>query len=151
MGVDLDGVVPDLSGEVRLRVPFHDCDPANVVWHGNYFRYFELARCVLLERIDYDYDAMRRSGFAWPIVDARARFIRPIRFNQDVVVRAVLREWELRLVMDYTIFDDRGLEYTRASTTQVPLYLDSLELHIGTPEVLTGCMQRYVESLETGR
>lgn len=149
--MDLSGVVPDVRGEVRLRIPFHDCDPANVVWHGNYFRYFELARCDLLERIGYDYDEMRRSGFVWPIVDTRARFVRAIRFNQDVVVRAVLREWELRLVMDYTIVDDAGLEYTRASTTQVPLYLDSHELHIGTPDVLTERMQRYVASMEAGR
>jgi acyl-CoA thioester hydrolase len=144
--MDISGIIPDVRGEVRVRVPFHDVDPANVVWHGHYYKYFELARCVLLEEIAYDYDEMARSGFVWPIVDTRARFVRPVRFNQDIIVRAVLREWELRLVIDYDIVDDAGVEYTRASTTQVPLHTDSLELHIGTPDVLTERMRRYIES-----
>jgi acyl-CoA thioester hydrolase len=134
--MDISGIVPDVRGEARVRVPFHDCDPANVVWHGHYYKYFELARCVLLERIGYDYDDMARSGFVWPIVDTRARFVKPVRFNQDIIARAVLREWELRLVIDYDIVDDAGTEYTRATTTQVPLHTDSLELYLGTPQVL---------------
>jgi acyl-CoA thioester hydrolase len=142
--MDISGIIPDVRGEVRVRVPFHDVDPADVVWHGHYFKYFELARCVLLEKIDYDYDAMRRSGYVWPIVDTKARFVKPVRFNQDIVVQAVLREWELRLVIDYTVTDDDGVEYTRASTTQVPLSADGLELHLGTPEILVECMRRYI-------
>ena len=116
--MDISGIIPEVGGEVRVRVPFHDVDPANVVWHGHYYKYFELARCVLLEKSAYDYDEMPRSGFVWPIVDTRARFVKPVRFNQEIVVRAVLREWELRLVIDYSIVDDNGVEYTRASTTQ---------------------------------
>jgi len=143
--MDISGIIPNVHGEVRLRVPFHDVDPANVAWHGHYFKYFELARCVLLEKIGYDYDEMRRSGFVWPIVDTKARFVKPVRFNQDILVRAVLREWELRLVIDYTIFDDDGEECTRASTTQVPLNADGLELHLGTPEVLVERMRRYIQ------
>jgi len=141
--IDPSGIVPDARGEVRVRAPFHDVDPANVVWHGHYFKYFELARCALLEKIGYDYDEMARSGFVWPIVDTRARFVKPVRFNQEVIVRAVLREWELRLVIDYAIVDDAGIEYTRASTTQVPLHAETLELCLGTPAVLVERIRRY--------
>jgi len=143
--MEINGIIPDVRGEVRVRIPFHDVDPANVAWHGHYFKYFELARCVLLERIGYDYDEMARTGFVWPIVDTHARFVKPVRFNQDIIVRAVLSEWELRLVINYSIVDDDGVEYTRASTTQVPLQRDSLELYIGTPDVLAQRMRNYIE------
>ena len=149
--METNSIIPDVRGEVRVRIPFHDVDPANVAWHGHYFKYFELARCVLLERIDYDYDEMARTGFVWPIVDTRARFVKPVCFNQDIIVHAVLREWELRLVIDYSIVDDDGIEYTRASTTQVPLQRDSLELHIGTPDVLAQRIQSYIEREGTRR
>ena len=149
--MDMSGIIPDVRGEARVRVPFHDVDPANVVWHGHYYKYFELARCDLLEKIGYDYDEMRRSGFVWPIVDTRARFVRPVLFNRDIIVRAVLREWELRLVIDYRIVDDDGVEYTRASTTQVPLHADSMELYLGTPGVLAERIRRYAETTGAGR
>ena len=41
----------DLQATVMLTVPFHDADPAGVAWHGNYFRYFDEARCAMLDRI----------------------------------------------------------------------------------------------------
>ncbi len=40
-----------LFAETEIEVPFYDLDPMGVVWHGNCFRYFELARCALVERV----------------------------------------------------------------------------------------------------
>ena len=37
----------------EIKVPFHDLDPGNVVWHGRYFKYFESARTLLFEGIGY--------------------------------------------------------------------------------------------------
>ena len=36
---------PRFTAEVELTIPFHDVDMMGVAWHGNYFRYFEVARC----------------------------------------------------------------------------------------------------------
>jgi len=41
------------SAVVRIEVPFHDLDPAGYVWHGNYAKYLELARCALRQRYDF--------------------------------------------------------------------------------------------------
>ena len=64
--------VPDLSFEVALSPTFHDCDPMHVVWHGNYFKYFEVARCALLDKLGHNYTQMRAAGYAWPIIDLQA-------------------------------------------------------------------------------
>ena len=123
-----------LSAAVRLRVPFFDLDPAGVAWHGRYFKYFELARCELLELVGYSYEYMMRSGILWPIADTNVRYLRPLALNQEVTVTAYLREWELRIVIDYRIDDDDGTLYTRASTMQVPVDADSLDLLLGSPD-----------------
>src|SRR5262249_46894893 len=75
-----------LSHEIPLSPAFHDLDPMNVVWHGNYVRYFELARCALLQQIDYDYPQMRDFGYAWPVVDMRIKYVRPLVYGQAVIV-----------------------------------------------------------------
>jgi acyl-CoA thioester hydrolase len=31
---------------VELDVPFHDVDLQRVVWHGHYYKYFEVARTL---------------------------------------------------------------------------------------------------------
>ena len=43
------------------KVEFYDLDPMNVVWHGNYIKYLEAARCDMLSKIGYTYDDMKNS------------------------------------------------------------------------------------------
>jgi acyl-CoA thioester hydrolase len=127
----------ELAAEITLSPAFHDLDPMEVVWHGNYVKYLELARCALLQRFDYDYPQMRDSGFFWPIVDMRTKYLRPARFGQRLVVRAELVEWEFRLKIKYQIRDaDTGEEITRAETIQVAVAIDTGEMCFASPAVL---------------
>ena len=122
-----------LTGSVRVRVPFFDLDPAGVAWHGRYFQYFELARCELLESVSYGYEAMMSSGVLWPVADTTVRYVRPLLLNQEVTVTAALREWEMRIVVDYRVVDDEGTVFTRARTVQVPVDAKTHELMLGSP------------------
>lgn len=126
-----------LQHEVEIEIPFHDCDPANIVWHGHYARYFEVARCALLERLNYNYDHMLESGYAWPLIDFQMRFIRPLRFKQKIRVRARIVEWEFRLKMDYLITDaTSGERLSKGSTVQVAINCQTLEMCLSSPAIL---------------
>src|SRR4051812_50168223 len=96
---------PDLSCEIEVVPAFYDLDPMDIVWHGHYVKYLELARCALLEKFGYGYLQMRESGYGWPIVDLRLKYSRPAVFNQPLVVRAEIGEGENRLKMNYMIRD----------------------------------------------
>jgi acyl-CoA thioester hydrolase len=122
---------------VAITIPFHDVDSANMVWHGHYAKYFELARCELLESFGYGYDAMRVSGFMWPVIDMRVRYAQPIRFGQRILVKATLREWENRLLIDYLVIDEAsGRRLTRGSTSQVAVDIQTGEMCFVSPAVL---------------
>src|SRR5262249_969783 len=69
-----------LEAEVEIEVDFYDVDAMEVTWHGHYVKYFERARCALLRKIGYDYPEMRDSGYAWPIVDCRLRYVGATRY-----------------------------------------------------------------------
>ncbi|WP_282269299.1 acyl-CoA thioesterase [Stenotrophomonas sp. PS02298] len=127
----------ELVAEIELSPAFHDCDPMHVVWHGNYFKYFEIARCALLQRYDYDYPQMLESGYLWPVVDARVKYIRPLLYQQALRVRAQISEWENRLKIDYQIHAAAdGQLLTRAHTIQVAVDAASKEMLYQSPPVL---------------
>lgn len=131
-----------LVAEIEVTPAFHDLDPMNVVWHGNYLKYLELARCALLQGFDYDYPQMRDSGYLWPIVDLRTKYLRSARFGQRLRVRAELVEWEVRMRIDYLVTDaDTGEKITRAHTIQVAVDAASGEMCYATPEVLRRKLQ----------
>jgi len=131
-----------ITAKVGMRVPFHDVDPAHVVWHGRYFKYFEEARRTLLEELDYSYEAMMKSGFIWPIADATVRYVRPLMLDQRFEVTAALREWELRMVIDYRIVSEDGVLYTKGRTVQVPIDAATMELCFGTPDELIAKIEK---------
>jgi acyl-CoA thioester hydrolase len=125
------------SAQIEVQVPFYDLDPVNIVWHGNYAKYFERARCELLQQFNYNYDEMRVSGYMWPVVDLHVRYLRPLRFNQRVVVRAQLKEWEYRIKIDYLILDaTSGERLTKGSSVQVAVDMRTGELCLQSPRVL---------------
>ncbi len=137
-----------LTASIKIRVPFFDLDPAGVAWHGRYFQYFELARCELLEGINYSYEEMQSSGVMWPVADTSVRFVRPLTLNQVALVTACLREWEMRLVVDYKIEDEDGVVTTKARTIQVPVAADTLELALGSPQILIDNVHEKLRDLE---
>ncbi len=94
-----------LWAEVELTVEFFDVDSMQIVWHGNYLKYMERARCALLDKIGYNYQQMIASGYAWPVVEARLKYIKPLAFGQSVRIRATLVDYENRLKLAYRIYD----------------------------------------------
>jgi acyl-CoA thioester hydrolase len=126
-----------IETEVEIEIPFYDIDVMGVAWHGHYIKYLEIARCALLEEIDYNYLQMKASGFAWPVIEVRIRYPRPLYFQQKVRVKTRLEEWENRLKISYLIEDLKtGQRLTRAYTVQVALDLKSGEMLFASPPVL---------------
>lgn len=111
---------PIVSACVEAMPQFYDLDPMDIVWHGHYPRFLELARVAVMEKIGYGYSAMKSSGFAWPIIDMHMRFARPMRLAQRVEISAGIIEWENRLKIAYAIRDAAsGTRVMRAASVQV--------------------------------
>lgn len=125
------------SAEVIIDVPFFDVDAMQVVWHGNYVKYLEIARCELLRSFNYDYTQMSDSGYMWPIVDLHIKYVGSALFARKIRVTATLKEWENRLKIDYLITDaESGKKLTKASTIQVAIDIQRKEMCYESPAVL---------------
>lgn len=125
------------SAEVEMQVQFFDLDPMQIVWHGNYVKYLEVARCALLDKIGYNYEQMKDSGYMWPIIEMNLRYAGPATFGQRLLLRADIVEWENRLRIDYLISDaESGKRLNRATTTQVAVDITSGEMCFVSPPIL---------------
>ena len=122
---------------VEILVAFHDIDSMGVVWHGNYMKYFEIARCAVLREIDYDLPQMKNSGYAWPIVDIRSRFVSLVRYGDKLEVTAIIAEWHMRLLIKYLVINKTSQQVaTRGQSVQVPLDMKTMTLAFGCPDLL---------------
>ena len=129
--------MPELTATIDVEVPFHDVDSMQVAWHGHYVKYFELARCALLRRFDYDYPQMQTSGYLWPIVECHLKYVRPALYGQKLSVQASLVEYENRIKIAYQIRDtETGERLTKGYTIQVAVDAATRELQFVSPPVV---------------
>lgn len=126
-----------ISAAVVLQAQFYDLDPMQVVWHGNYPRFLEQARTALMEKIGYSFAEMAESGYVWPIVDMRIKYVRPIVLRQEIEVSATLKEYLNGLKIDYRITDRASSEVlTKAQTLQAAVSAQTREMSLESPAVL---------------
>ena len=120
---------------LEIEVPFFDVDAMQIVWHGHYVKYLEMARCAFLSAIQYDYREMGVQGFSWPIVQLHVKYVKPAVFGQKIRVDLAVVEIESCLRIDYTLVDvASGAKLTQASTTQVAVSLATGEMQFQTPD-----------------
>lgn len=133
--------------EITLQVPFFDVDALNIVWHGHYCKYMELARCQLLDKIGFSYTAMAESGFSFPVVDLHIKYIKPLVFEQTVRVCATLVEWQYRLKIAYRFIDAHsGEKLTTAHTVQAAVALSTGQLRFECPPALVQQVEKLLHS-----
>ena len=103
-----------------LEVEFYDLDPMNVVWHGNYIKYLEAARCDLLSKIGYTYDDMKDDNSAYPVATMELKYIKPAVFKQKLLIETTLESVEPAMIINYLIKDKlTGEKLFKAKSMQI--------------------------------
>jgi acyl-CoA thioester hydrolase len=124
------------SFEVKYCVPFFDLDPMQIVWHGNYLNYFEIARARLLDHYGVDlYSYYESHKLIFPIIRTSTKHIYPLRHNDNIIVKATLADARVKLVVDFEVrmeADDKIC--ARGRTEQVTVKVPEMETIFKIPE-----------------
>jgi len=125
-----------VSFEIKLRVPFHDLDPMRVVWHGNYFKYFDMARFGLFEKAGIDlYRYQLEKQFLFPITKNSVKHIAPLGPNDEFICKASVTEARYKLAMVFEIrLADSGKLCARCKSEQVAVKTPDMKLEFEIPE-----------------
>ena len=77
--------------ESRERVRYAETDQMGVVYHSNYFIWFEVGRVELMRQLGVSYREMEADGCLIAVVDARCRYRSPARYDDELIVRTHLK------------------------------------------------------------
>jgi acyl-CoA thioester hydrolase len=124
------------SFEVKYTIPFFDLDPMQIVWHGNYLNYFEIARAGLLEHYGVDlYSYYERHKLLFPIIKTSTKHIFPLRHRDEIIIKATLVDAYVKLVFDFEIrMVADGKICARGRTEQVTVKAPEMETIFNIPD-----------------
>ena len=112
--------------EYELKVSFEDLDPMSIVWHGNYMRYMEQARCDLLEKIGYTYFDIKTDGYAYPVAKMKVKYIKPAKFEDVLIMKLELICIEPAIEIKYKLINkNTGEKLFEAKTMQIAIDTNS--------------------------
>jgi 4-hydroxybenzoyl-CoA thioesterase len=80
----------------RHRIAFSDCDPAQIVFFANYFKWFDTASREFFTAcgIPSWRDTERSSGIiGTPLVDAQAKFLASATYGEDIEIESAVESW----------------------------------------------------------
>lgn len=114
--------VPSLIKRTRTAVRFSEVDSMQVVWHGEYVRYFEDGR----EAFGRDYPGLGyldfyANGYTAPIVDLQLQYISPLTVNDVAIIETrYIDTAAAKLCFEYIITrESDGRLVARGSSVQV--------------------------------
>jgi 4-hydroxybenzoyl-CoA thioesterase len=103
--------IPMLVHRRNLRIEWAQCDPAGIVFYPQFFIIFDTSTGQLFERTGLSASAIREKYqiIGFPLVDCRARFLLPCRFDDTVIVETQISEWgRTSFTVRHRILKDEG-------------------------------------------
>ena len=91
----------------HFRVEFGDCDPAQIVFYPNFFRWMDAASLQFFVTCGMPpwRDLAQSDGIiGTPIVDVSAKFLRPATYGDTIEIETSIAEWrDTSFVMNHLI------------------------------------------------
>lgn len=131
-----------------IRVRFSEVDSMQVVWHGEYIRYFEDGR----ESFGNHYDGLKyidfyNNGYMVPMVEVTCQYKQPLTFGEDAIIETrYIKSPAAKIMFDYTIY--RASDNTVAATgSSVQVFINSQtrELELNNPQFYLDWKQRWIK------
>ena len=92
--------------DFEIRPRYEETDQMSVVYHGNYYRYFEVGRCEYLRALGYSYRGLEEAGIILPVVESSCRYRVPILYDQEIIIRTTIESFQgVKIAFLYQLLD----------------------------------------------
>ena len=128
-----------LTDRTSIRVRFSEVDAMQVVWHGEYVRYFEDGREAFGNRYGIGYLHIVDAGYLVPIVELNVYFKQSLKFGETATVETRYIPCEAaKILFEYTIYRDSDQAVmATGSSVQVFVNKQTQQLELNNPEFYT--------------
>lgn len=137
---------PALIDTKGIKVRFSEVDYMQIVWHGEYIRYFEDGRESFGEHYKgLGYLDIYNNGFVTPIVDISCQYKQPLGVGDQAMVETrYIDTAAAKILFEYVIYklDDNSIIAT-GSTMQVFLNRHTHELELQNPQFYLDWKKRW--------
>ncbi len=97
------------TSETQLRVRYAETDQMGIVYHSNYFPYFESARAESIRQLGFTYADMEKMGVIMPVIEVQCRYLRPALYDELLTIKVILKELPVhhKIEFHHEVFNEK--------------------------------------------
>ena len=104
------------TSKTKIRVRYSETDKMGVVYHANFFSYFESARTESLpvrqagiRQLGFTYAEMENMGVIMPVTEVQAKFLRPARYDDLLTIKIMLKDLprDSKIKFHHEVFNEK--------------------------------------------
>lgn len=136
-----------LTSRTEIIVRFSECDSLQMVWHGNYVRYFEDGREAFGREFNFGYwDIYQKTGLAVPLVHLECDYKKFSAAGSKLLIETTLiDDPAAKIIFEYKIFNESGELVCTGKTIQIFFNVNQKELLITMPPFFEEWKKNYLK------
>ncbi|MGB2578273.1 acyl-CoA thioester hydrolase [Elusimicrobium simillimum] len=104
----------------KVKIYYADTDCGNVVYYGNYLKYFEIGRTEFIAAKGFDLKKLMDQNILFVVARQEVEYKYPAQYMDELTIETKLVETSsIRLVFENTITNQNGRLTTKGKTTMV--------------------------------
>ncbi len=135
-----------ITTTTEIIVRFSDCDALQMVWHGNYIKYFEDGREDFGRKHALGYwEIYKESGLAIPLIHVDCDYKKFVGLGETITVESTYIETPAaKIIFEYKIFNAKKELVCTGKTIQVFVDAVTKELCITVPTFYQEWKQKHL-------
>ncbi|KOF58155.1 MULTISPECIES: acyl-CoA thioesterase [Clostridium] len=114
----------------NIKVRYAETDKMGIVYHSNYYIYFEVAREDFIKEAGIMYKDLEDMGIIMPIVETRCKYHEGAKYADELIIETSLKEISpVKVVLKYDVIrknDNKAI--AEGETTQTFVDKDSFRI-----------------------
>jgi len=96
--------------ETQVRVRYAETDQMGVVYHANFFLYYEVSRAESIRKLGLNYASMEKMGLIMPIAEVHSKFLKPAFYDDLLTVKTILKEIPVnhKIEFHHEVYNEKG-------------------------------------------
>lgn len=124
----------DLVNRKEISIRFSEVDSLQIVWHGNYLKYFEDGRESFGREFGLGYLDVYKNGLLIPVVKIECEYKYPIKYGDKIIIVTRYIDCdEAKIQFEYTIYSKEDKKILAVGKSTQVFLDEDYELYLTLP------------------
>ncbi|BEP29742.1 acyl-CoA thioesterase [Helicovermis profundi] len=92
------------SNDALIRTRYEETDKMGVIYHSNYYVYFEVGRAEFFRKLGYSYDRLEKDGIIMPVLETHCLYKKAAYYDDELLIRTRVSMFKgIKIELSYTV------------------------------------------------